>query len=148
MLQNADITLFYSRKEGNQNIYRQVVIKGVHWEELQQSNVVKSGEKNSDSVMIYIPLSALEEVDGREYIQPKQYSLVENGDQYFTITANTKNLIVKGIIDWQFNCTSERDISESIKYLNSHFDNVVTINVVDSYLYGSPQMQHLEISCK
>jgi len=123
MYKNADITL-YAYYEGK---YTRHPIENVFWDEVKQSNIIKSGLTTADSVKIFIPAENLPE-----------------GIKFTT----GKDLIVKGIVDFEIDNTSQQTISASLKTLKENFDTVVTVMVVDKKLYGSPRMQHIQLSCK
>lgn len=129
MITNADITLYacpngkYTRHEikGKDNK------KGVFWEDVKQSNVLKSGLSTADSVRVFIPVENL-----------------PGGIKFTT----GKDLIVKGIVDDVVDNASSQTISASLKVMKEAYDRVVTVSVVDDKLYGSPRMQHIQLSCK
>lgn len=123
MYTNADITL-YTSSNGK---YTRQEIKGVFWEDVKQSNVLKSGLTTADSVKMFIPGVNLP--DGIKF-------------------TTGKDLIVKGLVDFEVDNTSPQTISASLKIMKDTYDRVVTVSVVDDKLYGSPSMQHVQISCK
>lgn len=123
MYTNADITL-YACPDGK---YTRYEIEGVFWEDVKQSNIIKSGMSTADSVKVFIPANNLP------------------GGVKFT---TGKDLIVKGIVDFEVDNTSQQTISTSLKTMKEAYDRVVTVSVVDDKLYGSPMMQHIQLSCK
>ena len=123
MYTNTDITL-YSLKDG---AYTRLVINSVFWDDVKQSNVNKSGLTTSDSVKIFIPVGSM--------TVPLKFALA-------------KDLIVKGISELVIDSTSQASISASLKALKESNEKVVTVSIVDEKLYGSLEMQHIEISCK
>lgn len=123
MYTNADITL-YSYTDGK---YTRYPIIGVFWDDVKQSNITKSGMSTADSVKIFIPVDNL-----------------PGGIKFTT----GKDWIVKGITEFEFDNTSSQTISESTKELKATNDKVVILTVVDEKLYGSPRMQHVQLSCK
>jgi hypothetical protein len=123
MYTNANITL-YACPDGK---YTRHEINGVFWEDVKQSNIIKSGLSTADSVKVFIPVGSLP------------------GEIKFT---TGKDLIVKGGVDFEVDNTSQQTISASLKTMKETYDRVVTVNVVDDKLYGSPRMQHIQLSCK
>lgn len=121
---NTDITLYSYDKDGK---FTRCELKGVFWEDVKQSNVLKSGLSTADSVRIFIPAGNLP------------------GGIKFT---QGKDLVVKGIVDLEIDNTSQQTISASLKTMRETYDRVVTVSVVDDKLYGSPRMQHIQLSCK
>ena len=121
MITNADITL-YSLKD---NKYTRREIKKVFWNEVKESNTIKSGMINTDSVKIFIPLLHTEDLE------------VTTG----------KDILVKGIIDTEIDNTSQQTISASLKSLKDTH-NFVTVSSCDLKDFGSKRMQHYVISCK
>ena len=123
MYTNADMTL-YNCPDGK---YTRYEIKGVFWEDVKQSNVLKSGLSTADAVRVFIPVDNL-----------------PGGIKFTT----GKDLIVKGIVDFEVDNTSQQTISASLKTMKATYDRVVTVSVVDDKLYGSSRMQHIQLSCK
>lgn len=130
MYTNTDITLYSYGKDGSytrHEIKGKNEKKGVMWEDVKQSNVLKSGLSTIDAVRVFIPTENLP------------------GGVKFT---TGKDLIVKGIVDFEVDNTSQQTISASLKTMRETYDRVVTVSVVDDKLYGSPRMQHIQLSCK
>lgn len=139
MFSNADITIYNYRTDG----YHRQVIKDVFWISSKQSNITKTGNTASDSVSIYIPFESL-----HNYVKPKVYtSLNPIGDKY-TLQANSKDIIVKGIINDVIDNTSQSTQSASLNNIKNTYDDVVTVTVADDKRYGSEEMQHFQLSCK
>lgn len=126
MYTNADVTLYLYSKCGKQESYRREYVEDVFWDDVKQSNVLKTGQRDSDSVLLVIPLESL--------FEPIRF------------TAG-KDLAVKGQCNHTIDCSSQKNMSESLQELKqSH--GCVTVMTVDKKLYGSESMQHYELSCK
>lgn len=129
MYTNTDITLYLYEKTGN--VTRMPVTgkngkKGALWDEVKQSNILKSGNTNTDTIKIMIPAANLPEG---------------------IIFTTAKDMVVRGLIDFELDNTSEASRSSSLKTLKAA--NVVYgINAADAKLYGSPGMQYYQLSCK
>ncbi len=126
---NTDITLYLYDKSGN--ILRLQVTgkngkKGALWDEVKQSNILKSGLTSADTIKIMIPAANL----------PEGIS--------FTVA---KDMVVEGVIDFEFDNTSDATRSASLKALKAAHA-VYGINAADAKLYGSPGMRHYQLSCK
>lgn len=121
MYTNADITL-YSFQDGK---YLRTVINNVFWNEVKESNTLKSGLNTADSVKIFVPLSSKNRLE----------------------VATGKDIVVKGKIDYEIDNTSQATQSSSLKYLKETH-NFVTINMFDKKLFGSKKMQHYVLSCR
>lgn len=122
MYTNAAMTIYSYSKEG----YTRNVVRGVLWQEVKQSNIEKTGLTSADSVKIFIP--------------------VENAPHNLDFTTN-KDLVVKGEVLIDFDNTSSQTINASLTDLKADHD-VYTITVADAKLFGSPAMQHYQLSCK
>lgn len=119
MYTNTSITLYlYSNGE-----YIRKNITKAFWDERKASNVLKSGITNADSLKVFIPYT---------------------GDINFS---TSKDLILKGEVNYQIDTTTEKTIAESKQYLIQNYETY-TITSCDKKLYGSPNMQHYELSCK
>lgn len=121
MYTNADMTLYHWDGEK----FIREVIKDVFWQSSQISNINKTGRTDSDSVFISIPATS------------KDNLLITTG----------KDLVVKGVCELEFDNTSEKTQSECLKTLKKSHETFV-VKVFDPKLYGSPRMQHYELSCK
>ena len=145
---NANATLYnyFKDKETGKVMYRKTYLRGIFWDDTKQSNVLKSGMATVESVFICVPFDV--ETEGKTYKSPKEYQKANDKDKYFTFIANSQDLIVKGIIDYDINNTSMQTISESLSYLRNNYDNVMTISVVDEKDFGNKPMRHWEIGGK
>lgn len=121
MFTNADMTI-YSLKDGK---YTRTVIEEVFWNAVKESNTIKSGMTTVDSVKIIIP----------KYSAP-----------VFTVTTG-KDLVIEGVIDYEFDNSSQKTQSESLKHLKDNYE-VVTVTSFDPKLFGNEHMQHYVLSCK
>lgn len=126
MYTNADVTLYLYSKCGKQESYRRVFVEDVFWDDVKQSNVLKTGQRDSDSVLLVIPLESL--------FEPIRFT-------------GGKDLVVKGQCNHVIDCTNQKTMSESLQELKRRHD-CVTVMTVDEKLYGSESMQHYELSCK
>ncbi len=122
MITNADMTLYSWSPTG----YTRKHIEDVFWQESRQSNIEKTGLTSADSVKIFIPAS--------------------NVPGVLTFTTN-KDLVAKGEMVFEFDNLSEVTISQSMKTLKSQC-KVFEVTVADSKLYGDPELQHYQLSCK
>lgn len=123
MYTNADMTLFSCNKDGK---FTRKVINKVFWEEVKQSNIEKTGLTSADSVKVFIPASSAP--GGLDF-------------------ATSKDLVVNGVVGFEFDNTSLQTISTSLVSLKALCD-VYTVTVADGKLYGSQRMQHYQLSCK
>lgn len=146
---NTGATLFnyFKDKETGDTKYRRTYLRDVFWDDIKQSNVVKSGLATIESVKIYVPFDV--DTEGKTYKSSKEYNKLsdEEKDNSFTFIANSQDLIIKGIIDYDIDNTNKNTISESLSYLRNNY-NVMTISVVDEKDYGSERMKHWEIGGK
>lgn len=126
MYTNADVTLYLYSKCGKQESYRREFVEDVFWDDVKQSNVLKTGQRDSDSVLLVIPLESL--------FDP------------ITFTVG-KDIAVKGQCNLEIDCTDQKTMSESLLKLKQNYHSV-TVMTVDEKLYGGESMQHYELSCK
>lgn len=121
MYTNADCTVYFN--QNGQYIRRTIL--NVFWSDSKQANVLKTGMTGADSVKVMIPISSADNL---------------------AFTAG-KDLIMKGIIELEFDNTSSKTISDSRKALEL-LGIVYTINMVDDKRYGSYNMHHWDLSCR
>lgn len=117
MLANADCTLYLWSENG----YTRHEIKNVYWNESSALNLQKFGVWNANSITVYF-------YDNK--ILPKTLQ---------------KDLIVKGICDFEFDNGSPEKISESRQKLLKMY-NVKTIVGIDDKWFGG--LPHYEITAK
>lgn len=127
MYTNADCTVFNRLYDPatRQDTWKATQLQGVFWENRKAANVIKSGMKEADSVLIFIPFSMT------GYQPPKEFKRDPVG-----WTLRPEDWIVKGHVEYEGPITGLAD----------RFDNVVAITSVDTMDYGSPDMQHWEVS--
>ena len=145
MYTNTGATLYnYDRDKTTGKVtYRRTHLRNVFWDDSKQSNVLKSGLTSVESVNISVPFDV--DAEGKTYKSPKEYLNSTDKDNSFTFTANSQDLIVKGIIDYEIDNSSSQKISERLSYLKNKYDYVMTISIVDMKDFGSENMRHWEI---
>ena len=126
MFTNSDITLYLCNKEGKLEKFTRQIVKNVYWEDVDNVTFLKTGQRGSCMALIMVPLSSLEGVVN---------------------FAKGKDLMVKGVIDFEFDNTSQATISEGIVKLKTNH-KVLTLVSVDERLYGSKSVQHYELTGK
>ena len=126
MFTNSDITLYLCTKEGKLEKFTRRVVKNVYWEDVEHSTFIKTGQRGSCTALVMIPLNSLE------------------GAINFT---KGKELLAKGVIDFEFDNTSQATIAEGIARLKTNY-RALTLVSVDERLYGSKSVQHYELTGK
>lgn len=126
MFTNADATIYLYSKENGAEKYTRLPIEGVYWEEISQSTLLRTGEKNSASVLLVIPLESLD--------APVEFT-------------PGKDLVVKGIVTDEIDSSSQLALSKSLAAFKAAH-KLVTITSADEKLYGSEAVQHYELACK
>ena len=119
MFTNASGTL-YSYQNG---AYTRTFFPEVFWDECKQSNVIKSGNVNSDSVTVFLP-----NVSGLSF-------------------TTGKDLIVKGLCEFEIDSSTSQKLSESLKYLKENY-SFLTVTTALPADYGSEDMRHYELGCR
>lgn len=148
MYTNTGATLYnYDRDKTTGKVrYRRTTLENVFWDDSKQSNTMKSGLTSIESVKVCVPFDV--KTNGKAYASPKAYLNSADKDNLFTFVANSQDLIVKGIIEYEIDNTSNQTISESLSYMKNNFDYVMTVSVVDMKDFGSERMQHWELGGK
>lgn len=126
MFTNADATIYLYSKENGVEKYTRLPIEGVYWEEISQSTLLRTGEKNSASVLMVIPLESLD--------SPVEFT-------------PGKDLAVKGIVTEEIDSSSQTALSKSLATFKAAY-KFMTITSADGKLYGSEAVQHYELACK
>lgn len=126
MYTNADVTLYLHSKEGKTEKYIRTPIKDVYWEDVRQSTFLKTGQRDSTSVMLIIPIDSLD--------KPLKFT-------------QGKDLVVKNVITDEMDCSSQEAMSKSLAALKTAHKSL-TVTTVDERLYGEETMQHYELACR
>lgn len=126
MYTNSDVTLYLFSKAGKHVQYTRKTIEGVYWEDVQQSTFLKTGQRDTASVLLIIPYESLGE------------------PICFT---KGKDLVVKGCVMEEIDSSSQEALSKSLEALKANY-SYVTVSTVDERLYGSESVWHYELSCK
>ncbi|MDR2022132.1 MAG: hypothetical protein LBQ71_02500 [Hungatella sp.] len=126
MFTNADATIYLYSKENGTEKYTRLPIEGVYWEEISQSTLLRTGEKNSASVLLVIPMESLE--------SPVEFT-------------QGNDIAIKGIVTDEIDSSSQKTMADSKAALKKAH-KFVTVTSVDAKLYGSEAVQHYELACK
>lgn len=126
MFTNSDITLYLCTKEGKLEKFTRQVVRNVYWEDVDNATFLKTGQRGSCTALVMVPLGSL------------------SGNINFT---KGKDLMVKGVIDFEFDNASQAAISEGIAKLKTNY-KALTLVSVDERLYGSKSVQHYELTGK
>lgn len=129
----ADMTIYnkYYDKALGLDRYQRTVIKGVHWEDTQGANIIKSGLENADRIFVSIPFGCQAD---RTYCKPKAFESLADKSIFFTIQPGDR--IIKGAIDF--------DINGSAKALDETYETF-TVTTVDTLDFGSSRLHHWEV---
>lgn len=137
LIKNADITLYnkYYDKVNDVDRYQRTIITSVNWQGKRNATVSDKVLYLDNSILIFVDIN---NVAGKQYISPKQFNKLTDGQRpnYFTFSLGDK--IVKGEID--FELTGIRPYS--IADLQNNYDDVVSI------LGVSPWSNHWEVEAK
>ena len=116
MLTNADCTLYHFES----GKYTKRVYKNIYWRCCKASNILKSGLQNADTVTVYLYENCLP-------ITPQ------------------RDILVRGIVDFEFDNSSEKSISDGVSYIRENYEFITAVSV-DNFLHGG--LSHIEISGK
>nr|DAU12371.1 MAG TPA: hypothetical protein [Caudoviricetes sp.] len=126
MFTNSNITLYLCTKEGKLEKFTRQVVKNVYWEDVEHSTFIKTGQRGSCTALVMLPFSSV----------GKAINLTKG-----------KDLMVKGVVDFEFDNTSQATIAEGIARLKTNY-KALTLVSVDERLYGSKSVQHYELTGK
>lgn len=126
MFTNADVTLYLCSKEDKKETYTRLPVEEVFWDEVEGATVLKTGQKNTASVLLVIPLESL--------------------DKEISFTPG-KDLVVYGLVEDEIDSTDQKALSGSLAGLKAKYQ-FRTVMTADAKLYGSESMQHYELTCK
>lgn len=121
MYTNADCTIYQYSSTG----YTRLPVHNVFWSDSKQSNILKSGMTNVDSVKLMIPVSSANNL--KLILQ--------------------KDIVIKGISDFEVDNTDAKTISEGLSYITNTLGGH-SISTIADKRYGSPEMHHYDLSLK
>ena len=96
------------------------VIGGIYWNDSRGQTVAKNGIQISDSVLVYI-----------------------YDDEYLP---KAGDIIVKGIVDFEFDSSSQKSVSDSMKLFREQFPGFAVVKNVNDCRYGG--LPHIEVTAK
>lgn len=129
------------------NEYNITVLRGVFLDISKAANILRSGLESADGATLFIPFSvnAVNGVTGAEqkYLPPKEYERAESKGEFWTVRPGGSSsgkdcFFTKGEV------VTDMDFQD----LNAYFDDVYRVSAVDTKDFGSPEMQHWEVSGK
>ena len=137
MITNADLTLYNQIPGPDGPTWQRTQIEDVFWEDGKKVDVGETELISADVTVILIPF---ESTTG--YLKPVEFLWAEDRAGHFTL--NNGDLVVRGLVD--FELTGEKGHNE--KALRQQHDDVMTIVSVETNDFGSPNMQHWEVTAK
>lgn len=126
MFTNSNITLYLCTKEGKLEKFTRRVVKNVYWEDVDNATFLKTGQRGSCTALVILPFSSV----------GKAINLTKG-----------KDLMIRGVVDFEFDNTSQATIAEGIARLKTNY-RALTLVSVDERLYGSKSVQHYELTGK
>ena len=122
MLTNTDCTLYHFNKAAQG--YDRYYISVVMWQESRTQKIGKQGVIVSDDVNIYVP---------------KEIAT-------FPRCELAKDILVKGNIDFVFDNTSQKTVSESLREFNHTYPESVTVLTYEDKRYSvNEQLDHIKL---
>lgn len=125
MLTNTDCTLYHFNKltQGYDRYY----LSAVMWQESRTQKISRQGVVVSDDVNIYVP---------RE-------------NALFPKNELAKDMLVKGNIDFVFDNTSQKTVSESLREFNRLYPDSVTVLTYEDKRYSvNEQLDHIKLTAR
>ena len=122
MLTNTDCTLYHFNKltQGYDRYY----LSAVMWQESRTQKISRQGVVVSDDVNIYVP---------REIATFPRCELA-------------KDILVKGNIDFVFDNTSQKNVSDSLREFNRLYPDSVTVLTYEDKRYSvNEQLDHIKL---
>ena len=116
MFKNADCTLYLCNANGGFDKY---VVKDVYWHDNRGSTTTKNGIQSADNVTVYFY---------SDNVKPHSVG---------------KDLLIKGIAEFEFNNTTSQTVSQSMKSFREQHPDFVTVVSVNDYMFGG--LPHIEI---
>ena len=128
MLTNSDITIYNRYRLANIDTWQRVIIAEVEWEQRH----ARSQFDSADLATVYIPIAR-----GTDYLKPRLWQALINKTGKWTLQVG--DVIVKGGI------TFDLSVAFPLGVLKAAYDDVLVVTSVDTYDYGSANLQHWRI---
>jgi hypothetical protein len=131
MRTNNDITIYNKYRVANADTYQRTQIEAVAWEQRH----ARSQFDSDDLATVFIPLTR-----GEDYLKPREWQALSDKTGKWTLQVG--DVIAKGLI--------ATDISGAytLTSLKAAYDDVLVITAVDTFDYGSANMQHWRVGAK
>ena len=131
MRTNSDITIYNRYRVLNVDTWQRVQVSDVEWEQTH----ARSQFDSADLATVFIPL-----VRGANYLQPRVWQALTNKTGKWTLQVG--DVIVKGLV------TFDLSVAFPLGVLEAAYDDVLVITSVDTYDYGSANLQHWRVGAK
>ena len=132
MRTNADITLYNKYLVARVETFQRIQILNVAWEQRH----ARSQFDSADLATVYIPFAR-----GTDYLKPHAWQLLSSKANNWTLQIG--DVIAKGLLSDEL-VTGTFTLSN----LKAAYDDVLVINSVDTYDYGSFSMRHWAIGAR
>jgi len=131
MRTNSDITIYNRYRVLNVDTWQRVQVSDVEWEQTH----ARSQFDSADLATVFIPLAR-----GANYLQPRVWQALTNKTVKWTLQVG--DVIVKGLV------TFDLSVAFPLGVLKAAYDDVLVITSVDTYDYGSANLQHWRVGAK
>jgi hypothetical protein len=132
MRTNSDVTIWNKYRVANIDTWQRVVVPDVAWEQRH----ARSQFDSDDLATVYIPMARDE-----DYLSPRVWQALSDKSSNWTIQVG--DVIAKGSISQALTAGIY-----TLSNLKAAYDDVLVITAVDTYDYGSANMQHYRIGAK
>ena len=131
MRTNADLTIYNRYLVANVETWQRTQVSDVAWEQTHARTQFDS----ADLATVFVPLAR-----GANYLKPRVWQALSSKTGKWTLQVG--DVIVKGLVSF--------DLSASLPLgkLKAAYDDVLVITAVDTYDYGSANMQHWRVGAK
>lgn len=131
MRTNSDVTIFNRYRVSNVDTWKRKQICDVAWEQRH----ARSQFDSADFATVFIPMAR-----GADYLNPRLWQALPNKATNWTLQVG--DVIVKGLITFTLSAAFPLGV------LKAAYDDVLVITSVDTYDYGSANMQHYRVGAK
>ena len=133
MRTNSDITVFNKYRVANVDTWQQTQISDVAWEQRH----ARSQFDSDDLATVFVPLAR-----GDDYLNPRVWQALSSKTGKWTLQVG--DVIVKGLVSFALSSSPPFTLSA----LKSAYDDVLVVTAVDTFDYGSVNLQHYRIGAK
>ncbi len=141
MRTNTDVTIYNRYVASGEEVYQRTQVLGVAWQGGKGRTSAGASNQEANQVVIYIPSQ-----NNTEYLFAKAWQALTDKSANWTLQNN--DIVVKGLVADEIIPADQTGGPFSVSDLKAKYDDVLVISDVQTMDYGSPSMNHFQVTAK